>query len=350
MNFKLKIYKLKNWEYWSTPTIYLPMLPVWLYFSAKAKSLFFFHQTNPSLPFGGMAMDSKILIYNLIPEKHIPKTLFYKEKSYPKKIIEDLEKKEISFPIVIKPDIGLKGLGVEIIENSDKLIEHIKTCDYDIIIQEKIEFEKEIGIFYHRFPGEKKGKITGLVEKNFLHVIGNGKNTLRELVWQNPRSAFHEKTVRKRFPNEWNTIIPESEKFLLIPFGSHTRGAEFIDLSHKITEDLENVINEICSEIKGFYYGRLDVMYENLELLAQGKNFKIIELNGTKSEPTHMYDPKHSLFFAWKEIYRHWKIMSKISTINQNAGIKGIKLKKGWQILVDNLKIEKKLKKISIAG
>jgi hypothetical protein len=43
-------------------------------------------------------------------------------------------------------------------------------------------------------------------------------------------------------------------------------------------------------------------MYENLEQLKDGKSFKIIEINGAKSEPTHMYDPKHSLFLLGKKL------------------------------------------------
>jgi hypothetical protein len=34
----------------------------------------------------------------------------------------------------------------------------------------------------------------------------------------------------------------------------------------------------------------------NVEELEQGINFSIVELNG--AEPTHIYDPKHSLFFC----------------------------------------------------
>src|SRR5213078_3087959 len=65
-----------------------------------------------------------------------------------------------------------------------------------------------------------------------------------------------------------------------------------------------------------FYFGRLDVRYNTWDELRQGKNFSIIELNGAGSEPTHMYDPKHSIFYAWKEIIRHWKILARISRIN----------------------------------
>jgi hypothetical protein len=39
-------------------------------------------------------------------------------------------------------------------------------------------------------------------------------------------------------------------------------------------------------------------MYNTVEELEQGINFSIVELNGAASEPTHIYDPKHSLFFC----------------------------------------------------
>jgi len=53
-----------------------------------------------------------------------------------------------------------------------------------------------------------------------------------------------------------------------------------------------------------------------LEELKQGINFSIIELNGAGSEPTHIYDPKHSIFWAWKEIIKHLNILYRISKLN----------------------------------
>ena len=143
-------------------------------------------------------------------------------------------------------------------------------------------------------------------------------------------------------------IIPENEEIILIPFGSHTRGAKFIDVSSEVTGKLEQKIDEICTKVNGFYFGRLDVMYENLELLQEGTSFKIIEINGAKSEPTHMYDPKHSLFFAWKEITKHWKIMAEISRKNHETGFPYLDLKEGFLALKNNLAVEKKLRKISL--
>lgn len=197
------------------------------------------------------------------------------------------------------------------------------------------------------FQTRKKEKITGMVKKEFLSVKGDGKKTLKDLVMENPRSAYQIKAVEQQMRNEMQKIIPENEVIILVPFGSHTRGAKFIDISTEVTEKLAQKIDEICTKVNGFYYGRLDVMYENIELLKNGENFKIIEINGSKSEPTHMYDPKHSIFFAWKEITKHWKIMAKISRKNHQAGFPYLNIKEGFSALKNNLIIEKKLRKIS---
>jgi hypothetical protein len=79
----------------------------------------------------------------------------------------------------------------------------------------------------------------------------------------------------------------------------------------------------------GFYFGRLDIRYNDWEELKQGKNFSVIEVNGAGSEPTHIYDPAHSLFFAWKEIIRHWYILWLISRQNHKKGHPYLTLKEG---------------------
>ena len=348
MKLKHRLHKIANWEYWSVYSIYLPLFPVWLYCAYKARTLLFFHGANPSIKYGGMAMESKKEIYDLIPENWIPKTVFVSSEISFNEILSELKSQTINFPIIVKPNIGLKGLGVVQVENVNELEDYQKNNDCDFLIQEKISYQNEVGIFYHRFPDEKKGKITGMVKKEFLSVKGNGRKTLRELVMENPRSAFQIKAIEKKMGSEMQKTVPENEEIILIPFGSHTRGAKFIDISSDVTEKLEQKIDEICTKVNGFYFGRLDVMFENLELLKAGKNLKIIEINGAKSEPTHMYDPKHSLFFAWKEITKHWKIMAEISRKNHEKGFPYLDIKEGFSALKNNLIIEKKLRQSTL--
>ena len=348
MKLKHRLHKIANWEYWSVYSIYLPLFPVWLYCAYKARTLLFFHGANPSIKYGGMAMESKKEIYDLIPENWIPKTVFVSSEISFNEILSELKSQTVNFPVIVKPNIGLKGLGVVQVENVNELENYQKNNDCDFLIQEKISYQNEVGIFYHRFPDEKKGKITGMVKKEFLSVKGNGRKTLRELVMENPRSAFQIKAIEKKMGSEMQKTVPENEEIILIPFGSHTRGAKFIDISSDVTEKLEQKIDEICTKVNGFYFGRLDVMFENLELLKAGKNLKIIEINGAKSEPTHMYDPKHSLFFAWKEITKHWKIMAEISRKNHEKGFPYLDIKEGFSALKNNLIIEKKLRQSTL--
>ena len=87
----------------------------------------------------------------------------------------------------------------------------------------------------------------------------------------------------------------------------------------------------MCLQVPEFYFGRMDVMYNSWEELKQGKNFSIVELNGAGSEPTHIYDPKHSLFFAWKELARHIRYMFQISVENHKRGFPYLSHKEGMK-------------------
>ncbi len=347
MNYlKSQLYKLTHWEYWPMEAIYYPIFPVWLYFALKARSFFFFNASNPTIKNGGMAMESKKEIYDIIPSRYIPKTILIPRTLALNDIISKIQKAEIAFPIIAKPDIGMKALGVEKIGNSSELQSYLLKSSNDFLIQELIEYPNEIGLFYVRFPDEKTGRITGIVSKEFLSVTGNGRDSMEQLIQQNPRSHFQLRVLKKKYDRRLNTILPKGEKFVLVPYGSHTRGAKFIDDSHKVNERLLKTINAICTQIPGFYYGRLDILHTSLEELSDGKNFKIIEINGAGSEATHIYDPKHSLFFAWKEIFKHWKLLYEISAINKKKGHSYLSYKDGTAMLRANSALEAQLKLI----
>src|SRR5205814_6661123 len=124
---------------------------------------------------------------------------------------------------------------------------------------------------------------------------------------------------------------------ILVPYGNHVRGAKFIDISYLIDNDITDTIDGICKKVNDFYFGRLDIRFNSWEELKLGKEISVIELNGAGSEPTHMYDPKHSIFFAWKEIIRHWNILWKISRINhQRNQLPYMKITAGLEMFRQN--------------
>jgi len=129
----------------------------------------------------------------------------------------------------------------------------------------------------------------------------------------------------------------------LVPYGNHARGAKFLDDTHLADKQLTDVVNNICNGIDEFYFGRLDIKFDNWQDLKMGKNFSVIEVNGAGAEPTHMYDPRHSIFFAWKEIVRHWIILNKVSRMNHKRGVQYLTVKEGLKMLSDDKEHSKKL-------
>jgi hypothetical protein len=310
--------KLFNWEYWPFYAVYGPVLFYWFYLCIKARSFFFFNTSNPTIGNGGFMMESKWDIYKLLPEAYYPGTLFFKAGAGQKLAINCVYRNHLRYPLVGKPDIGMKGMAVKKLDNESELIDYVQNSKVDFLIQEFVPFENEAGIFYYRYPDEKKGHISGIVSKEFLTVKGTGFSTIKELLQQDKRYILQLPALKKSYGRKLNRILSKGEELILVPYGNHVRGAKFIDASHLIDEKLTETIDTVCRQVDGFYFGRLDIRYNTWEELREGKNFSIIELNGAGSEPTHIYDPRHSVFFAWKEITRHWKILWKISKLNHD--------------------------------
>lgn len=328
---KLFFYKLTHWEYWPFKIVYIPIYFLWLYYALKARTLFFFNACNPTMKNGGFINDSKKEIYDLIPQKYFPKTAFIPKNIALEKMEEIVFQENLYFPLIAKPDIGLRGSAVKKITTMDALLEYHSKANFDYLIQRFIPYPNEIGIFYVRFPNEKKGKITGIVGKEFLIIKGDGTSTIKDLLQKNPRYAMQLPALEKEYTTQLQEILPENVERNLVPYGNHCRGTKFMDYSSLITDELIDSIDTVCQQINGFYFGRLDIMYHSWEDLEKGQKFLIVEVNGSASEPTHIYDPKHSIFFAWKELARHITYMYQIGMQNRENGVAFLNYKEGMK-------------------
>ncbi|MGF1924511.1 MAG: NRDE family protein [Bacteroidia bacterium] len=310
--------KLFNWEYWPMHVVYAPMYFYWFYLSLKARSFFFFNTANPLRKYGGFAMEKKSEVYASLPKSCYPNTVLFKGQTAPTDLKIELDKRSIEFPVIAKPDMGERGVGVELIYNLADLAAYSRMSRVDFLTQSYVDYPFEVGIFYHRIPGEPRGKISGIVGKELVTVIGDGVSSILSLVSSEDRYLLQLQSIYSVYGTKLHQILSKGEQKVLVPYGNHCRGAKFIDLSDKINETLVNKIDEICKHVPAFYFGRLDIKFNSWEDLNEGKKFAIIELNGAASEPTHIYDPSHSILFAWKEIARHWDLLFKISRLNKS--------------------------------
>jgi hypothetical protein len=328
----LFLVKIFNYEYWDWWFFYLPVLPYWLYLSWKLKSFTFFTAANPGIEAGGFFGESKIDILDKISEKYKPATLFISQEEDIENIGFLLAKNQISFPVIAKPNVGERGTDVEKIQSLEQLTKHLQVNSGNFIIQEFITFENELGVLYYRMPSEKKGKISSLTIKKFLSVTGNGKDSLATLINQSARARFQWKKLKVKFAEQLPEILPKNEVLLLEPIGNHCRGTAFLNGNHLINSQLEAIFDEVAGNIDGFYLGRFDLKVSNFDDLYAGKNIKIMELNGVSSDLGHIYDPNYQLLHAYRDFFRHLRVIAEISQQNIQNGIKPVPLKMLWQI------------------
>jgi hypothetical protein len=254
-----------------------------------------------------------------------------------------MDKAGLEFPVMGKPDVGGRGRGVKKLENATELRRYVEQATLNFHIQALIPYEQEVGIFYYRLPGASKGHVTGIVRKEFLKVVGDGIQTVRALLQQDKRGMMYVDKLEKILGDTLKIVPQAGEKMLVSPYGNHARGSMFVDDSHLVDEKLVALMDGIANQIPGFHFGRLDIRFRNWSDFLEGKDYSIIELNGAGAEPTHMYDPKHSLFFAWKEITRHWRIMQKISAMNHALGVPYLSWNEGREVFKKDKELSARL-------
>jgi len=319
--------KLTTYEYWSFFTLYWPTLIYLFFLALKSRSLTFITVTNPLEEFGAFFGESKAHTLEKFQKKYLPGSVTFKMGI----LAEDAKKKikdaGMQYPLIIKPDWGERGVNVERVNNDEELHRYLAMTDRDSIVQEFIDYPIELGVLYYRYPDGSKSEITGITEKDFMTVTGDGQSTVEDLMEQVDRYRFQIGRLRKVNP-EVLSVVPEAgEALLLEPIGNHNRGTMFLDGSNRITPELVKVFDDIASTIDGFYFGRFDVKVRDWEGLYKGEGIKALELNGVYSEPAHIYDPKHTLGFAYKEIIRHYRIIYDLAKINRARGFKPTSVK-----------------------
>jgi hypothetical protein len=309
-----------NWELWPFDLIYAPLWFVWIYYAIKARSLYFFTPTNPTLIFGGFEAGSKMEIYQQLTAGSYPKTILIKPTHTNDEIKKELAENGLSYPFVAKPDEGMQGILFRVIESEDELSRYHKIVGVNYIIQTFIDFPMEFSVFYIRYPGQLKGKVTGFIVKDYLHVNGDGKKTLEQLINEHPVAQHRLPEMKAKHGSNWLTIPKNGEKYYLSIAGNRSRGAKFINLHKEIDQRLNDIFDEM-NPLRNLFYGRYDLKCSSVENLKAGKDIMILEYNGAGAEPNHIYDCGMSYFKALKVLSAHWGHMYRIGKINNKMGV-----------------------------
>jgi len=315
--------KLRNWEYWPTLAFYWPMCIYGPLLALRYRHPCFFSAANPGVYISGLGLESKYETLQSIPIQARPRSIRIKRGTSDEMLWQALEQEGLRFPLVAKPDIGFRGLLVAVTDTFEALAAHLRAFPVDFIVQEFLDFPEEVGVFYVRFPGADRGRVVSLTLKQFLGVSGDGQSSVRALIEKDSRAWIQVLSAGLGHlpPASLESVPEEGSAVRLSSIGNHSRGTRFINGSAHIDEALHRTFDELSRGIPGFYYGRFDVKCESLAALKQGKNFKIIELNGIGAEPTQIYDQSSGTYLgALATIMRYWTVVARISAANHDAG------------------------------
>lgn len=321
-----KINRLIRWEFWSIYVLYTPIVFYSLVLWIKFKKITVVTAANPGMEEGGFKGESKNEILKKIKsEGSVARFIYLDSQKKSTDLIDSalsfMELNSLKFPIVLKPDKGERGKGVQIIKDLDELKFNLSNLSEAHILQEFID-GKEFGVFYYRYPCNENGNIFSITKKNKLTVTGDGKQTLEQLILRDSRAVFMAQTHFNKHLDDLYSIPKQGKKIILTELGTHSRGSLFLDGSELISDNLIKKIDEISKSFKdGFYFGRYDLITGSVEELSKGENIKVIELNGLTSESTNIYDPKHSFIFAVRTLMKQWRIAFEIGMQNHKKGV-----------------------------
>lgn len=337
--------KLRNWEYWPSKAFYYPIAPYLIWLMIKARHMCYWSAVNPGIYTAGMGMESKFDTLQLLPAPYRPTSVFLPFGIKREAVKQALASAGLQFPLIVKPDLGFRGLLVRKVSHLDALMDNLKAHDIHFIAQEFLDYPEEAGVLYHRMPGAARGRITSLTTKEFLHVTGDGYSTVRALIKQKPRALLQFDRIAERDPYLLDTVPQAGARVPLGIVGNHAKGTRFINSNAKVNERMVDVFDQISAQIKGFFYGRFDLKYQNPDSLYTGEGIKIIEVNGVCSEPTHIYDPGQGTYWsALRDLAKHWGIIYRIAKANRQRGVPILSHRETAQSFLDLFAYQRKVK------
>jgi membrane protein DedA with SNARE-associated domain len=317
------ISRLWRWEFWPMWIFYAPVAAWVAWLTVRYRGIAPLSAANPGMTDGGIVGESKHAIVGALPRDWtIPAIKIDKGEIDARlwQLAGRLTTLAWSWPLIFKPDVGQRGAGVKLVPSLEGAREYLQRERGAVLVQPFHPGPYEAGVFYYRMPSWPRGRIFSITDKHFPRVAGDGRSTLEELIWSHPRLRMQARTFLSRHAMRRHEVLGSGEVRQLAIAGNHAQGTLFRDGRHLITPALEDRIDRIAQSVPGFFVGRFDIRYSDVEKFKAGEDLAIVELNGATAESTNIYDPSGSLLSAYRQLFRQWSLVFAIGAVNRAAG------------------------------
>lgn len=342
LRLKADLKKIVAHEFWPFWFFYAPLVP-WLALMAIRYRPLTITCINPGIRGGGgIVGESKTAILKGIEGlDHIAPFELIETDPDPdkrtKKVLDLLDSDERfdGFPVVLKPDASEQGKAVRVAKDDRDVRRYFLDVPVDVQMQAFHSGPVEVGILWARAIGEsgttkvddRPGEIFSITRKTFPVIVGDGEHTLEELIWRHPRYRCQAEVFLKRFDDRTDEVLDDGQELKLGNAGNHAQGAMFSDGYDIHTPELARAFERIAQSYRNpetgerLDFGRFDVRAPSEEALKAGRDFMIIELNGSLSESTEMYDPHKSVLWCYKVMYRQWLRVFQLGAARRREGV-----------------------------
>lgn len=336
--------RLRHHEWWPAAVFYLPMWPWWAWLSIRHGGPLVFTHANPGIPGGGGIIgESKSQILEsvgdracILPTRLVPAG--DPPESRARAALDIVEQGgDFALPVVLKPDMAFRGFAMRIARTRDDVLDYFRAVHGPVIVQKFHPGPEEVGLFWIRTPGAERaegrpaGRIFAVTRKRFPIVEGDGRSSLERLILLHPRLRCQWRVFFARHRRMLDAVPGRGERIRLAQAGNHAQGTLFLDGADLITPELEEAVDRICDSYRGpggepFDFGRMDVRYESDERLMRGEGFGIVEINGSTSEATNLYDPSFSIRRSYAVLMAQWQALYRLGAWRRAQGKPGVGL------------------------
>jgi hypothetical protein len=317
---------LSFFEFWPDWLFYTPVVIHWILLGMRYGDFSLPTAANPRITTGGLCGESKLSILSQIgPEAQALVAPACGVTAHPDGIAAAeaaMQGLGLGYPVVAKPDIGCNGTGVRLIHDRTAMTRYLRAfpAGETMVLQQFASEPNEAGIFYIRHPDEPHGRITSVTIKRPPVVVGDGRATLRALILADERARLVPHLYLDRLADRLDLVPEQGETIQLVFVGNHCKGSIFQDGRTLVTPALTEAIDRLARSMPDFFFGRIDVRFASTVALRRGTGFRVIEINGSGSEATHIWDPSTKLLDAWRTQFFHYGSAFRIGAANRRRG------------------------------
>jgi membrane protein DedA with SNARE-associated domain len=320
---------------------YVPLVINWLRLGLRHRSLTLPTAANPGIFAGGMWGESKSSYFfdvDATERKWIADFVVVKRNVGAWSLAADINRAAralaesgLDFPLIAKPDIGWHGHGVRLLADRAQLESYIEQYPEaaHLVLQRFVPHAGEAAVLYARLPEERTGRILSLTFRYFPHVVGDGRQTVRQLISSDERarwkSTLHlgiDPSHRGVGLRDLDRVPEQGEVVRIALIGNQRAGALYRDGRRHITTALEERFDSIARSMTEFHYGRFDLRFESLDDLMRGEGFSIMEINGIGGEAIDCWDPRLAVGEVYRRLTDQQRLLFLIGQRNRERGFR----------------------------